>query len=80
MSKRKFSGENNLVIAYAHADRSEGGAKYGLSFDWRMKNKLQIAWADYLFIAKTCRQTNNSLHWLCLLRLVTKTQQNKRIL
>jgi len=41
MSKRKFSGENNLVIAYAHADRSEGGAKYGLSFDWRIKNKLQ---------------------------------------
>lgn len=79
MTMRKYSGVNILVIALAHADRSEGESKFGLSFDWRLKKKLQIDWANCLSIAQTSQLTNKSLQDACFPVLLQNQRQNKRL-
>ncbi len=53
MSMGNSLGENILVIAPVHADRSGGSTKLGLSFDLMAKKKLQIDGLYYLPIVKT---------------------------
>ena len=54
MTIKKYSGENILVIAPAHADRTGGNSKFGLSFDLMGEKKLQI---DGVRLFANCKNT-----------------------